>query len=397
MKIFFIGTTNAMPMAYAIELKKLNYDVKYIVDVASDNMLSRPEFHYDSIKYPYPNWIIEIKISKPSIKALYPYWGYKKIIDFSRDGDVYFLSDWYISIARFLPKNAKVIILPHGADLDSWCAPQKAIDIAKSGAFSSLWRIKKIIAEIIIRNMRLGLQRADAITYFPKGFNKDGDEIIDFFRKKKQIKIIRRYDVNLNNLNLKTGGNKNKNQKFVICSPVRFDFILRDGVSNKYLKGNDLIIKAIGEFYRKHEKNIEIIFFNKGRDILDAKKMCDEEGISHLIKWSDTVPLGELLEKMSNSDVCFDQVGKHWMGAVGVYALYLDVPLITNYRPEIMDDFISGFNPIFQATKIEEIVKHLVDIRDNKELENIKINSRDFAIRNFSVNKVLDEYMEFIK
>ena len=55
MKIFFIGTTNAMPMAYAIELKKFNYDVKYIVDVASDNMLSRPEFHYDSIKYPYPN------------------------------------------------------------------------------------------------------------------------------------------------------------------------------------------------------------------------------------------------------------------------------------------------------------------------------------------------------
>ena len=62
-----------------------------------------------------------------------------------------------------------------------------------------------------------------------------------------------------------------------------------------------------------------------------------------------------------------------------------------------MEKFISGKNPIYQAKKIDEILKHLVDIKNNKDMRNGVDNSRDFALRNFSINKVLGEYIEFIK
>mgnify|MGYP001365585535 CR=1 FL=1 len=60
--IVFIGSTNAMPMMYAIELKKLGYDVIYFVDRPSTDLLNRPENHFPSISYPYPEWIVEVNI-----------------------------------------------------------------------------------------------------------------------------------------------------------------------------------------------------------------------------------------------------------------------------------------------------------------------------------------------
>ena len=32
----------------------------------------------------------------------------------------------------------------------------------------------------------------------------------------------------------------------------------------------------------------------------------------------------KLLKLYQNSDICFDQVGAHWIAAIGAYALYLD-------------------------------------------------------------------------
>jgi hypothetical protein len=56
--IIFFGTMNAMPMMYAHELRNLGQDVIYFVDVPEKNTLCRPENHFPSISYPYPDWVV---------------------------------------------------------------------------------------------------------------------------------------------------------------------------------------------------------------------------------------------------------------------------------------------------------------------------------------------------
>ncbi|MEH8240479.1 glycosyltransferase [Aeromonas veronii] len=396
MKIVFIGTTNAMPMSYAIKFKERGYDVKYIVDVPPVDSLSRPECHYENISYPYPNWIKEIVISNPSIKCLYPKIFYKKIYNEVLDGDVFFLCDWYISLAPYLPKNSKIIILPHGADLDTWCNFKKADDIAAVGRLSFFKSLKKILAKLIINRMYKGLCCADVITYYPRGFNSEGDNIIDGVRKIKDCALVTRYDVNLNVLNGFGNSYRVNPSRLKICVAVRFDFKSTQGVENKYLKGSDLIIKGISKYYREFSKNIEVIFFEKGKDIELAKKLCREEGIDSIVKWVNAVPLRQLLEQMENSDICFDQVGGHWMGAIGVYAMYLGKPVITNYRPEILNDFLKGTIPMCQATTVNEIFDKLVFLSNESNRENVSQNGREFVINNFSCDSVFNEYVKLL-
>src|SRR5690606_12198972 len=144
-------------------------------------------------------------------------------------------------LAPFLSKNSYVIVLPHGADLDTWCNPKMVNSISKVGLFKSLSFIKKILANIVINNMRNGLRHSNVVTYFPEGFNSDADYILNECSKYGK-EIVRRYDVDTTIVDLESindQGGDSKSALFNICSAVRFDYISRSGVENKYLKGND--------------------------------------------------------------------------------------------------------------------------------------------------------------
>lgn len=398
-KICFIGTVNAMPMMYAKLFKENKYSVKYIVDVPVENQLSRPENHFKDISYPYPSWIKEIIIKKPSIKTLFPRFFFGSILKEVSDCNVFFLNDWYISLAPFLPPDSYIIVLPHGADLDTWCNPEMASSISKVGLFKSFAFIKKIIANTIIKNMRKGLSCSDVVTYFPKGLNIDADRIVDECEKAGK-KIIRRSDVDTSIVDLNNFSKRlscKDNQTFNICSAVRFDYIHRVGVKNIYLKGNDIIIKGISKFHREVTKDIRVVFFEKGQDVEEAKKLCHEYGISNVVQWRKTVPLDELLNIMFDSDVCFDQVGKHWIGAVGVYALLLDKPLIANYQYDAFCNIVNNFNPILKSETEDEVFYSLKLVFEQKEKGGlVKDLNRNFALNTFSANKVFQEYVSVI-
>ena len=55
----FLGNMNAMPMAYALDLRERGWDVTYFVDSRATDKLPRPELKFPSIGYPYPSWIVE--------------------------------------------------------------------------------------------------------------------------------------------------------------------------------------------------------------------------------------------------------------------------------------------------------------------------------------------------
>src|SRR5690606_745089 len=251
-KICFNGTVNAMPMMYAKLFRENNYSVKYIVDVPVDNQLSRPENHFQDIAYPYASWIKEIVIKRPSVRALFPKLLFRSILKEASDCNVFFLNDWYISLAPFLPRNSYIVIISSGADLHTWCNPKMAESVASVGLFKSLSFMKSKIARVMINNMRKGLACANVVTYFPRGMNIDADCILDECSK-GGAKIIRRYDVDTSLVDIEKFSKSNfeNDSKFRICSAVRFDYIAEEGAPNNCLKGNDLIIKGIAKFYRE--------------------------------------------------------------------------------------------------------------------------------------------------
>jgi hypothetical protein len=395
-RIIFIGTTNAMPMAYARMFKEQGFNVTYVVDVPLHNTLSRPECHYEDISYPYPAWIKEVTLNHHSLRTIFPKIGFRKILKEASGFDVYFLCDWYISLAPYLPESSSVIILPHGADVDVWCNFNKAGDISRSGSFSRFWYFKLLLARKIIKNMRRGLSRSNVITYYPKGLNSDGDSILEEFKSDRRA-IVRRYDVNLSSFLKRDVLFRESVGALRLCSAVRFDFVPIPGVDNKYLKGNDLIIKGIGRFYREVSKNISVTFFSKGRDVDFARKLCMDEGIDDVVIWHDPVPFQELLEIMQGADICFDQVGGHWVGAVGVYSMLLGKPLIANYRPDVLDSYFLGDNPISQAATVDEVFEQLVQLSDGEARRVKSKKLYDFAISNFDSERVYNEYVSLLQ
>ena len=93
---------------------------------------------------------------------------------------------------------------------------------------------------------------------------------------------------------------------------------------------------------------------------------------------------------MYYSDVCFDQVGSHWIGAVGVYALLLDKPLIANYSDEnffVSDD---GFKPILKSETTEGVYGSLCSVYEGEG--GVKNANRNFALSKFGPHRVFQEY-----
>src|SRR5262249_24680752 len=138
--------------------------------------------------------------------------------------------------------------------------------------------------------------------------------------------------------------------------------------------GNDKIIHGLA-MYKKLNKYIEIHFVEKGEDVNHAKLLCDQLGLSDVIIWHKEMPFIDLIKIYELADICFDQVGKHWVGAGGIYALYIGKPLIANAR----NLSFLGESPIMNAETPDEVCKCMVALSDLAFRRTISARSKKFA------------------
>ena len=202
--IVFMGTMNAMPMMYAMELQKLGYEVIYFVDVSQKEKLSRPENHFPGISYPYPSWIVETILPSQIILTLFPRLfsvffqrKIKKVTN--KEVGCFFLNGFFSSLAAFLKKGSSKVILSHGSDLDVWAYKNGAKSLAISFSKRSFFRylpmgISGFLIRKIVDSQYAGMAHTDAVFYFPRGFNAAGDEVISDLSK-AGVNYIPRYDI----------------------------------------------------------------------------------------------------------------------------------------------------------------------------------------------------------
>ncbi|HEU5295881.1 MAG TPA: hypothetical protein VFU71_13960 [Burkholderiaceae bacterium] len=373
---------NAMPMAYALKFRRDGHDVRYIVETDRSNHLMRPEHHYaGEVSYPYPAWVIEI----PWVGTLARYAGLPlsnlKAVRAMADMDIVFLNDYGIALAQSMPRKALCVALSSGADIDVLCRwemaltfagdrPQKWLDPARLPL--QIWRT---------RLQRRGLARCDVVCYFPRGLNPAGDAVIDSLTRPQGLPhLLERFDLNFEAIGVKRQPLIRRELRKVLV-PVRFKMPPNsDAIDAIEYKGNDLILRALAR-YRQRQPHLEVHLFEKGEfaDLARARELCRELGLEDCVRWHQPMPVQQLLEFYEDCDVCFDQVGSHWIGAVGCYALYMGRPLIANARLDVFGRLWGPDPPILNASTVDEIHAQLVRCEDIEFRERIAEQGHVFA------------------
>lgn len=387
-------------MMYAMELKELGYDVIYFVDRPVKDLLNRPENHFQNIDYPYPNWIIEINI--PS-QMMIPFFR-RIIINYvkqklrrvhSKQPQAFILNSLFTSLASYInTDDCKVISLSHGGDLDSWADIEGSDKLSDSFSKHSFWKFlpsffSKSMIKLAVKRQYNGYLNSHAVLYFPIGFNKNGDRVVDSLVS-HGVRYIPRFDISFYPLKEQSRKFKPQGEKLVLFSGVRFTFMTFSEGNEGYNKGNDEIIRGIALYY-KENKNLEVHFVEKGLDYLAAKKLCKDYGIEGIVKWHKEMKFSDLLRLYDNSDICFDQVGEHWIGAIGAYSLYLGKPLIANDAPHVKSGLWPSNNPVQSAINHIEIYQCLQLLKDESKRFQIHQQSKCFSEEYLGPSKVLSD------
>ena len=402
--VVFIGSMNAMPMMYALELKKLGVDVLYFIDAPVSNKLCRPENHFSEITYPYPEWIVEKPIKTqmaiPFLRRFFASMLEKEIkLKSKKSPQAIVLNGFYCSLAPYFKYECSKIALSHGSDLDSWADIEGAEVLAKNFCKYSFFKyLPKFIARIMIinavKNQYKGISSCNKVIYFPRGFNEIGDRVV---RKLEQqgVEYLDRYDISFEPLKNETREFKKSDGNLIIFSGVRFTFETFSEGNDGYNKGNDKIIKGLADFY-KENKSIEIHFVEKGPDVEKAKSLCRELEIENAVIWHKEMKFTELLDLYRRSDICFDQTGDHWVAAIGSYALWLGKPLIANDELPVRNGIWPKDNPICSAKSSKSILSHLRNLTSEKHRNELSKASKKFADEYLSPEKLISKAFEII-
>jgi hypothetical protein len=395
-RIGFVGSMNAMPMAYALKFRRDGYDVRYVVEAAPSDVLMRPEHQYsDEVGYPYDDWVVEINRPNSLVHHAVAPLFFRRAITLMKDRDVVFLNDYGIALAPYLSKRAVSIVISSGSDIDVYCSYEAALAAARTVRRRALYPVRLVCELLRTFHQRRGLRHCKAIFYFPRGLNPRGDDLLRVLTRETVTEVYERYDVNFRAAGIVRTDLRKRNLKNVLV-PVRINMQPPSHSKFEY-KGNDLIIRALGR-YAVRNPNIEIHMFEKGplQEIELARTMIKECGLESNVIWHEPVPLSQLMKLYEECDVCFDQVGSHWMGAIGCYALYAGRPVIANARLDVFRSLWGEDPPILHATTEDEVFSQLVRCEDFSYRTEIAEAGHEFAARRLDTESVFQRLRQVI-
>jgi glycosyltransferase involved in cell wall biosynthesis len=392
MRIVFLGNMNNLAFSLAGELKKRGFDVTFIVDAQKQVLLDRPESWDKSLENNYPPWIIERPLASKmkAVKFAFPKCYFREMIRFINTFDIIFLNGHWISLGVFVKKGKRVIDLFAGFDLDF--ADFKEISFFINYFKMSGGLLNKFIPDFVtgfvykrmIVFQRKGIRRADVVNYYTTGINPQSDKLLNEIKAGQVFKRqeIRGFDCN----RFPYKAPMENRSKFIILNITRFSF-LNDKNDNKR---NDIMIKGIGGFVKRNNishEELEILFFEKGENIAEAKELCEEYGLTSLIKWQKQTSVEGLIDYFALCDVAFDQLGDQWVGA-GLFSMLTGRPIIANGRPEVFEKLTNEKSPICQATNEAEVECWLTKLYTNRALiKEIGLASRNYVLRHYNIQE----------
>lgn len=447
MKIGFWGNMNNYPFMIAKCMKEKGYDVLFIV--SETEKLCRPEYRYQEVPYPYPEWIKEVlDVDLDFFKSFEHSDNFNKIINELNTCDYVFLNGYAIRFAKYL--TSKHFCILTGSDLTilanynytDGMYQKKVNNLIQSekskGSFFaiklidnnyifnffyflfSIFKIKyapslqwfvphnffhtlfflmryKIALKQLVNQQRQSIKNAIGFIYGPKGAILDGDRILSEIGVQENRRLL---GLMIDN-SLSHYTSPIKKNKIRIFNVARFNWVNGKSVahfSQIDMKANDIMIKGIAKFYKKHNTSLDLVFVEKGNDIAETKELIKKLKIEHLVTWKKVLTQKEVQEEYKLADIVFDQLGNSVVTMGGLEAMGVGRPLIANARSEIYDKILGQKTEICNAKSADDVLAWLEKLILD---ETFRINkgkcSYEFVQKHFSVNSVVGHIERRIK
>ncbi|MEO8296171.1 MAG: hypothetical protein ABI574_00030 [Burkholderiales bacterium] len=393
-RIAFIGSANALGMMYAIELRAAGVDVTYFVTTTEVDTLSRPENHYPEVGVPYEKWVIEYIVKNPLRANIFPHLYIGGLVRELKTFDFVFLSGMYLMLAPIVSP-AKAVFLSHGSDLDVWC-DKKSYGLWLQEIRRGSAMVGSLFSLIGVAKMRKAFKSCAALITFPFGLSSDRDRVVRDISRNWRGRLVERFDVSFSPVSMSDKKPPFHENRLVLLCAVRCSFLPSPGRSPSDMKGVDVILKGVEKYIDERRLPVVLHIVEKGVDLELAKKIVSSGALRENVVWHKEMPFNKLLTLYEEADICFDQTSTSWLGAIGVYALYMGRPLIANSRSEVLGHMWTGSNPICEAVSSAQVRDCLVALESVEVRKEVSERSKVFAKTNLGPSRVVGEILDFI-
>jgi glycosyltransferase involved in cell wall biosynthesis len=388
MKIGFLGNTNNYPFTLARAFRSLGHEVVFLVNQKYE--LHRPESQFPELKNAYPDWIVDCSDMDETDYAL-PTPLRARFVSVLRDCDAVVLNHLGPSLADLIEKPS--IALLTGSDL-TYSANPSTLDIHRNSSNSNSLGMAYFQWESLIPRQRAGITTAKAVYYLPKGIDPEGDTLLDGLNLSKEQRIF-----------------------FLMKEPKAYLPILKEegpirvlcgarltwkkprypGSSLLDYKGTDIMIRGLGQYYRKSGHRLDIRLVRKGRHIQETLQLVHEEGLTQQVTWCNELTQTEFLNEVCKADIVFDQLDTSMPAMAALDAMAAEKPVIAHARPDILEPLYGAW-PICQAQTPEEVCEHLNRLAFNpEERSRIGKASRTFVEKHFLPEHAVNLCLEKLK
>jgi hypothetical protein len=385
MKAVVVGSMNCMPTEYAILLRKYCSEVVHYYDADENDTLSNPVIRWggnSSIKtqgLSIRKIMLHHHLSYLLPRILHPF-----LLAQIRSADLLLLSGPNISLARLVDKTEKkVVALSYGNDISLYCNPDwPQMSVAEiAGVKRAISPMLRWLKSAFVKLQIAGLNSCTHYSYFIQGMDIETDGLLDHILvvKDKPIRLPR-YSINIDDLERE----EYKDQLAHLVDTYRIVFPVRFSECNELLgnKGWRLLFDGIKDYKKVAGKRFKCICFRKG-DFRTAIDYAKRLGIEDVIEWYDTVSFDTIVQYYRSADVIVEQLGSHWIGQ-GLYAMVLGKPVIGRCATERQGEFFKASGLLF-TEDVDSLVSHLKRCEDKTYRENIGERSRDFVLKNASI------------
>ena len=444
-KIGFLGNMNNYPFMLARHFKEKGYEIVFIL--TETEKLCRPEYRYDDVSLPYPEWIVDMspmnfdffsnenktskfkqlvqKLNTCDLIVLngqairYATYFKPPYLCILTGSDLTILANYNYAITLFNDKKEKLLegivkkskrglwlienklffnffnflittLKINYKDKSQWVLPKFA--------FHRIYILLRFKIELFncINQQRASIRNALGFIHAPKGLIKDSDQLIIEIGvdERKRIPGL------MADFTISSFVPPYHNKPVRIFNVARFNWVKSKQslyFSQLDFKGNDVMIRGLAKFYHTYQIPIEIIFVNKGEDVLESKQLIKELGIDHLVKWVEVLSQKEVYEEYCKADIVFDQLAQSIVSMGGLDAMSVGRPLIANARADIFNDMLNQDTEICDSETDDDVFKWLEKLVLDPEF---RINkgkaSHDFVLKHFSGNAVINRIEEKI-
>jgi hypothetical protein len=376
MKIGFLGNTNNYPLILARALRRMGHEILFIVD--SKRRLDRPEYRYEDIKFPYPDWIYDLSPLRARDVAL-PSAKQAQIVRLLRSCDAVILNGFGPCLLPQL--RCPALILLTGGDLELFGNP-KAIDYLVRDYDENQNLLKQLLAKYIytrlIASQRVGIRSAATVNYFSRGLIPTGDALLDELGVQDSQRIFFMM-TDLEKIPLKPLPHNQPVRTFC-ATRLTWKKPLALGTSELDYKGSDIMIRGLGLFYRTTGTPLDIRLVKKGMHVVETIQLIEQEGLAKQVTWLEEMSQLEVWAEYKQADIIFEQLGMSTIGMAGLDAMAVGRPIIINGRPEIIEREIGAPFPICQAVTPEDVCHQLQRlVFDETERERVGSASRKYV------------------